>query len=73
MTVTFITFSFTTVVQFANLKSLIFSTSLIFLNKMEKYVYLKNLHETDTSLYFITAEKVAVSLPTKCLCNPTSA
>ena len=30
------------------------------------------LNKTDTSLYFLTLEKVAVSLPTKCLSNPTS-
>ena len=30
------------------------------------------LRETDTSLYFLTVEKVAVSLPTKCLRNPTT-
>src|SRR5258705_5923371 len=30
------------------------------------------LNETDTSLYFLTLERVAVSLPTKCLGNPTS-
>ena len=33
---------------------------------------MKKLNETDTSLYLLTLEKVAVSLPTKCLSNPTS-
>ena len=36
------------------------------------FLNLKKLNETDTSLYFLTVEKVAVSLPTKCLSNPTS-
>ena len=36
------------------------------------YIFLKKFHETDTSLDFLTVEKVAVSLPTKCLSNPTS-
>src|SRR5258705_2828021 len=30
------------------------------------------VNKTDTSLYFLTVEKVAVSLPTKCLSNPMS-
>ena len=35
--------------------------------------FMKMFDETDTSLsYFLTLEKVAVSLPTKCLSNPTS-
>src|SRR5258705_11072457 len=29
-------------------------------------------NKTDTSLYLLTLEKVTVSLPTKCLSNPTS-
>src|SRR5258705_5906203 len=33
--------------------------------------YFKKLNETDTSLYFLTVEKTVVSLPTKCLGNPT--
>ena len=37
-----------------------------------KQFILKRLNETDTSLYFLTVEKVAVFLPTKCLRNPTS-
>src|SRR5258705_1309490 len=42
----------------------------IFLKKID--FFLKKLNETDTSLYFLTVEKVTVSLPTKCLRNPTS-
>ncbi len=38
---------------------------------MENIYIFKKLNETDTSLYFLTVEKVAVSLPTKCLSNPT--
>ena len=39
---------------------------------MENNFFLKKLNETDTSLYFLTVETVAVSFPTKCLSNPTS-
>ena len=35
------------------------------------YIFLK-LNKMGTSLYFLTVEKVAVSLPTKCLSDPTS-
>ena len=35
------------------------------------YIFFK-LNKTDTSLYFLTLEKVAVSLPTKCLSDPTN-
>src|SRR5258705_10647550 len=35
-------------------------------------IYLFSLNKTDTYLYFLTLEKVAVSLPTKCLSDPTS-
>src|SRR5258705_4336588 len=77
MTVTFMTFTFTftIVVQFATLKVctfLYFFQTNLFLEKMEKYIFLKKLHETDTSLDFLTVEKVAVSLPTKFLSNHTS-
>src|SRR5258705_12120931 len=85
MTVTFMTFSFTftIVVQFAILKActfFYFFQKLYFLKKMkniffeknEKYIFLKKLNETDASLSFLTVEQVAVSLPTKCLSNPTS-
>ena len=30
------------------------------------------LNESDTCLYFLTVEKVAISRPTECLRNPTS-
>ena len=33
--------------------------------------FLKKWNETDTSLYFLTVEKVMVSLLTKCLSRPT--
>src|SRR5258705_12463861 len=70
MTVYFTTFSFTftTLVQFANLKVCTFSTLL----KKGNYCFFLKLNETDTSLDFLIVEKVAVSLPTKCLSNPTS-
>src|SRR5258705_14021747 len=57
-------YSFSTV---WNSKSLLFSTLLIIL----KWI-LKKLNEADTYLYFLTVQKVTVSLPTKCLRNPTS-
>src|SRR5258705_9268167 len=44
----------------------------IYLKKMENYIYFLMFNKTDSSLYFLTLEKVAVSLPTKCLRNPTS-
>src|SRR5258705_8876657 len=37
----------------------------------EIYIFFK-LNKTDTSLYFLTLKKVEVSLPTKCLSDPTS-
>src|SRR5258705_2852671 len=48
------------------------SKSLYFFYFFQKYIFLKKLNETDTSLYFETVEKVTVSLPTKCLINHTS-
>ena len=39
---------------------------------MENIYLKKKFNEIDTSLYFLTVEKVSVSLPTKCLSNPTS-
>ena len=45
------------------------SVSVPFLGKVEGA---KKLNTIDTSLYFLTVEKVAVSLPTKCLSDPTS-
>ena len=39
---------------------------------MENIYFLKKLHESDTSLDFLSVENVAVSLPTKYLSNPTS-
>ena len=74
MTVTFTTFSctVTTVVQFANL---IVCTFFYFFQKNMfkkcKISFFEKLNENDTSLYFITVEKVTISLPTKCLRNPT--
>ncbi len=35
-------------------------------------VFFLKLHETDTSLYFLTVEKVVVSLSIKCLRNATN-
>src|SRR5258705_11149106 len=75
MTVTFLTFSFTftVVVQFATLKVctfLYFFKIYIFLNTMGNNLFLKKFIKTDTSLYFLTLEMVA--LPTKCLSNPTN-
>src|SRR5258705_11926191 len=32
--------------------------------------FIKKLNKTNTSYYFLTVEKAAVSLPTKCLGNP---
>src|SRR5258705_2387767 len=34
--------------------------------------FVEYIQQTDTTLYFLTLEKVAVSLPTKCLSDPTS-
>src|SRR5258705_8917936 len=75
MSFTFTTFTitFTTFVQFAILKV---CTFFYFCKK--KNIFEKNgnlffsCNKTDTSLYFLTVEKVAVSLPTKCRRNPTS-
>ena len=36
------------------------------------FLLLLILNKIDTSLYFITLEKVGISLPTKCLSDPTS-
>src|SRR5258705_11696005 len=41
------------------------------LKKIGKKIFLQ-LNTIDTSLYFLTAEKMAVSLPTKRLSDPTS-
>src|SRR5258705_12016304 len=52
------------------------SLSFIYLFLQKKYFKLDFLflrfNKTDTSLYFLTVEQVAVSLLTKCLSNPTS-
>ena len=50
------------------------SKSLYFLvlKKKLKCIFFKKLNETDASLDFLTVEKVAVSLPTKYVSNPTS-
>src|SRR5258705_12998276 len=48
------------------------SLSFFLLKKLENFFFVFKLNETGTSLYFLTVEKVAVSLPTKCLSNPTS-
>ncbi len=71
MAAPFITFSFslTIVVQFAFVKVCIF---FYFLQNI--YIFEKNGNNclSDTSLYFLTVEKVAVSLPTKCSSIPAS-
>ena len=69
------TVTVTSVVQFAILKVctfFYFFKKKMFVKKMEKLFFLKKLNKTDTSLYFLTVEKVSVSLPTKFLRNPTS-
>ena len=77
MIVAFMTFSFTVtiVVQFAIIKVCTF-----FLHYGKKNVVFENmgfyflkLNETDTCLYFLTVDNVAVSLPTKFPSDPTSA
>ena len=68
-----LSFTFTIVLQFEILKVctfLYFFQKYKFVNKMGNNIFLK-LNKTDTSLYFLTLEKVAVSLPTKCLSDPT--
>src|SRR5258705_12169917 len=55
-------FTFTIVVQFAILKVYFLCTLK---NKKGKYIFFLKLNETDISLYFLTLEKVSVSLPTK--------
>ena len=66
----------TILVQFATLKVcnffVLFQYIYILLKKKWKIIFWKKLHETDTSVDFLTVEKVAVSLPIKCLRNPTS-
>src|SRR5258705_4812549 len=34
--------------------------------------FVEYIQQTDTTLYFLTLEKVSVSLPAKCLSDPTS-
>ena len=58
-----------------NSKSLYFFVlfqKYIYFWKNWKYIFLKKLNKADTSLYFLTLENVSVSLPTKCLSDPTS-
>ena len=70
------TFSFTItiMIQFALLIVCFFVLFRIkiFLTKMGNLYLFEKVNKTDTSLYFLTVEKVAVSLPTKCLSNPTN-
>ena len=75
MNVTFMTFSFTftIVVQFATLKVY----TLLVLLKIYIYIFEKKgndfffekVLQTDKTLYFVTLEKMAIRLPTKCLSN----
>src|SRR5258705_742795 len=64
--------SFTIVVQFKILKVYFLCTFFkkIYFRKKWEIIFL-NLNKTDTSIHFLTLEKVAVSLPTKCLSDPT--
>src|SRR5258705_795808 len=75
MSFTFTTFTitFTTFVQFAILKdcTFVYFFNTFFLNNGKTF-FLKKLNKTDTFLYFLTVEKMALSLPPKCLRNPTS-
>ena len=49
-----------------------FKKIFFFGKKRENNVCFFMLDETDTSIYFLIVEKVAVSLPIKCTSNPTS-
>src|SRR5258705_13117811 len=72
MTFTTFTCTFNNFLQFGNLKVCIFSTLKKYIFEKKITFLWKKLYKTDTFLYVLTVEKAAVSLPTKCLGNPTS-
>src|SRR5258705_3774524 len=53
-------------------KGMYFFHIYIYIYILNSGIFFFKVNEPDTSLYFLTVEKVAVSLPAKCLRNPTS-